>query len=122
MIRFDGVNRRPPLRHRRGLARQRGFSLVELMIGITIFTGALLGLAAAASVGIKQNSRAREDTQYWGDAQQVMDSLLAKGFGNITDDSALVRGRRITWHAGSSVSAPQQITLGVARHGYANRF
>jgi hypothetical protein len=92
------------------------------MIGTTMFTAALLGLAAAASVGISQTGRAREDTQYWGDAQQVIDSLMATGFGNITDDSTLLRGRRITWHAGSSASAPQQVTLGVARHGYANRF
>jgi prepilin-type N-terminal cleavage/methylation domain-containing protein len=112
---------RRPQRTRRG-ARRSGFSLVEVIVGITILSGALLGLAATASVGIKQTSRAREDTQYWGDAQQVMDSLLARGFGNVASGQTTVRGRGLKWEVGSSASAPQQIRLIVSRKGYQNRF
>jgi hypothetical protein len=92
------------------------------MVGITIMSTAVLGLAAMASVGIKQTSRAREDTQYWGDAQQVMDSLLSRGFGNIASGSATVRGRDLQWIAGSSASAPQQLMIIARRNGYQNRF
>ena len=103
---------------------RRGFSLIEVLMAVTIFTCALLGLAAAAAVGIRQTSRAREDSQYWADAQQVMDSLMAKGWGSssLVDGSTTVRGRSMTWTVGSSTSNPQQIPLSVARNGYSNRF
>jgi type II secretory pathway pseudopilin PulG len=101
---------------------RRGGSLIEVMVGITILSAGVLGLAAAASVGIKQQNRAREDTQYWGDAQQVLDSLIARGFGNVASGSATLRGRSLRWLAGSSASAPQQLTLIVGRNSYQNRF
>lgn len=109
-------------RHTRPMRPRRGGSLIEVMVGITILSAGVLGLAAAASVGIKQQSRAREDTQYWGDAQQVLDSLIARGFGNVASGSATLRGRSVRWLAGSSASAPQQLTLIVGRNGYQNRF
>jgi prepilin-type N-terminal cleavage/methylation domain-containing protein len=106
----------------RPFERQRGFSLAEVMVGITIMSGALLGLAATASVGIRQTSRAREDTQYWGDAQQIMDSILVRGYTNAVSGQTTVRGRAIAWEVESVTSGPKQIRLIVSRKGYQNRF
>ncbi len=110
------------LQIRRFVSLRPGFSLIEGMLAVVMLSGAMLGLAASASVGIRNTSRARQDSQYWADAQQVMDSLMAKGFGNITGDSTSVRGRPVKWLVGSAAAAPQQVKLVVWRSGYQNRF
>ncbi len=111
------------MRRRRWFARQRGFSLVEVMVGVTMLTIALLGLAAAAAVGLKQNGRAREDTQYFGDVQYKVDSLIGRGFGAITAKTdTLADGRIIQWAPGSAAAAPETVKVYVTRHGYQNRF
>jgi type II secretory pathway pseudopilin PulG len=102
--------------------RRRGFSLIEVIVGIVMMTAALLGLAAAAAVGLRQTSRAREDSQYWGDAQRVIDSLISRGFNQSSTGSATVNGRTIEWIVGSGATAPQQIKIVVWRKGYTNRF
>ena len=104
------------------LLRRRGFSLIEVIVGIVMMTAALLGLAAAAAVGIRQTSRAREDSQYWADAQRVIDSLISRGFNQSSTGSATVNGRTIEWIVGSGATAPQQIKVVVWRKGYTNRF
>jgi prepilin-type N-terminal cleavage/methylation domain-containing protein len=103
-------------------ANQRGFSLIEVMIGVTIMTAAVLGLAATTTLGLKHTSRSREDTQFWGDAQQVMDSLVGRGFGQVVSGQTTIRGRSVRWEVGSSASAPQLIRLIATRNGYQNRF
>jgi Tfp pilus assembly protein PilV len=112
------VRRGQPKRAWRLLSR-RGISLVEVLVGVTLLSTALLGLAAAASAGVKQTTRSRDDTQFWGDAQQILDSLVARGFGlAATTDSTTVRSRKIKWIIDSPASAPQKITLIVFRKGY----
>jgi len=103
---------------RRRLARQRGFSLIEVMIGLLMMTCALLGLAAAAAVGLGQTSRSRQDSQYWSDAQRIADSLIMRGFNASTSSSTSVNGRPIKWIVGSGASAPQLIQVVVWRTGY----
>ena len=112
----------PSRRRHRLFAKQRGFSVAEVMIGVTMMSTALLGLAATATVGIKQTSRAREDTQYWGDAQQVIDSIIAQGYTTAVSGQTSVRGRGITWEVENVTSGPKQVRLIVSRKGYQNRF
>ena len=99
-------------------APKRGFSLVEVLVGVMLMSTAVLGLAAAGSAGVKQTTRSRDDSQFWGDAQQILDSLVARGFGQAaTTDSQTVRGRKVKWII-ASPSAPQKITMIVFRKGY----
>lgn len=101
------------------LASRRGFSLVEVLIGVILLSAALLGLAGAASAGLMQNTRSRDDTQFWGDAQTILDSLVARPYGTAaTTDSTTVRRRKIKWIIASPATAPQKITLIVWRRGY----
>jgi len=98
-----------------------GFSLIEVMVGMTMLTGAMLGLTAAASTGIRQTTRAREDSQEWADAQQFIDSVVAVGFGNVasrTNEAVSVRGRTIRWDATAPTSSPQTLTFRVSRNSY----
>ena len=113
-LNFKSLDRENPPRRSR-----RGFSLVEVLVAVTVLSSALLGLAGTASLGLMQNTRSRDDTQYWGDAQQVLDSLVSRGFGLAANtDSTTVRGRKIKWIIASPASAPQQVTVIVARKGY----
>lgn len=96
-----------------------GFSLVEVLVGVILLSTGVLGLAAAGSAGVAQTTRSRDDTQFWGDAQQILDSLVARGFGlPATIDSTIVRTRKIKWIIASPASAPQKITMIVFRKGY----
>jgi Tfp pilus assembly protein PilV len=102
------------------LLRRRGFSLVEVLVGITMLTGALLGLAAAASNGIRQNTRARDDSQEWADAQQVIDSVVALGWGNVPagERTTVVRSRSIIWNAAAPTTSTQKISFWIPRSTY----
>jgi len=98
---------------------RRGFSLVEVMVGVMLLSTAVLGLAAVGAAGVKHTTRARDDSQFWGDAQQILDSLVARGYGlAATTDSQTVRGRKIKWIIASPATAPQKITMIVFRKGY----
>ncbi len=102
------------------LPKRAGFSLVEVMVGMSMLTAALLGLAAAASTGFVQVGRAREDSQYWADAQRVMDSLIMKGYNANTSSSTSVNGRPIKWVVTQTgaTNTPNKIYVIVWRHGY----
>jgi Tfp pilus assembly protein PilV len=111
------MTRRPRLK------RGRGFSLVEVMVGMSMLTAALLGLAAAASTGMRQTSRAREDSQEWADAQRVADSLIMRGYNTNTSSSTSVNGRPIKWKVESpnTTVGSQMIRVIIWRHGYQSK-
>jgi hypothetical protein len=112
-------SRTRPQRLQWSLSSRRGFSLIEVLIGCILLSSALLGLAGAASAGLMQTTRSRDDTQVWGDAQTILDSLVARGFGSAaTTDSTTVRRRKVKWIIASPATAPQKITLIVWRKGY----
>jgi hypothetical protein len=101
------------------LPSRRGFSLIEVLIGCILLSSALLGLAGAASAGLMQATRSRDDTQFWGDAQTILDSLVARPYGTAaTTDSTTVRRRKIKWIIASPATAPQMVTVIVWRRGY----
>ena len=101
------------------LASRRGFSLVEVLVGGILLSTALLGLAGAASSGLMQSTRSRDDTQFWGDAQTILDSLVARPYGTAaTTDSTTIRRRKVKWIIASPATAPQKVTLIVWRKGY----
>jgi len=104
----------------RGRAR-RGFTLVEVMIGLMLLTIGLLAVTGLSSISVRTASRASEEGRYWGDAQEVIDSVMALGFGIPTTGSTTIRGRAISWTVGSSATAPQMISFAVQRPGYINK-
>jgi prepilin-type N-terminal cleavage/methylation domain-containing protein len=99
-------------------SRRSGFTLVEVLVGVTLLTVALIGLAGMASTNLVMSRRAREEVQYWADAQHIVDSLMSRGFGNVTGGSVTVRGRAISWTVGSAATAPQSLKVLVQRPGY----
>ncbi len=102
-------------------AAERGFSLVEVLVAMIIFVVGVLGLASAATLGLAQLARARQDHQYYADLQQEMDSLGSLGWGKVKSGSTTIRGRTITWTVSTPGANSQLVTVIAQRRGYQNR-
>lgn len=102
-------------------SREReGFSLVEVLIAMSLLTVVMMGLASAATLGLSQMGKARQDLQYSADVQQITDSLVAKGWNKVTDGSQTIRGRAVSWTVTNLNAKSQKLNIVVQRRGQAN--
>jgi prepilin-type N-terminal cleavage/methylation domain-containing protein len=98
-----------------------GFSLVEVMISMTLLGVAMMSLAGAAALGLSQMGKARQDLQYSADVQQVADSLVGQGWNHVANGSATIRGRPVSWIVTAATASSQKVDLLVQRRGQANQ-
>ena len=96
---------------------KEGFSLVEVLVAVTLFGVATMSLAGAAALGLSQMGKARQDLQYSADVQQVTDSLVGAGWNNVTNGSATVRGRPVNWTVTTVSPTSQKVNVMVVRRG-----
>ena len=101
-------------------APRGGFSLVEVLVAMSLLTVVMMGLGGAATLGLSQMGKARQDLQYSADVQQVTDSLVAKGWNNVASGSANIRGRAIAWTVTTINPKSQKVAIVVQRRGQAN--
>jgi prepilin-type N-terminal cleavage/methylation domain-containing protein len=99
----------------------RGFSLVEVMIAITLLGVAIMSLAGAATLGLAQMGKARQDLQYSADVQQVADSLVGVGWNRVTNGSSTIRGRAVSWTVTAASANSQKLDILVERRGQASQ-
>lgn len=97
-----------------------GFSLVEVIVSVTLLSLVLMGLSGAAALGLSQMGKARQDLQYSADVQQVTDSLIAKGYQNVADGSATIRGRGVSWSVTPVNAKSQKLAVIAQRRGLVN--
>jgi prepilin-type N-terminal cleavage/methylation domain-containing protein len=98
-----------------------GFSLVEVMISMTLLGVAMMSLAGAATLGLSQMGKARQDLQYSADVQQVADSLVGAGWNHVSNGSATIRGRPVSWTVSTANASSQRVDLLVERRGQASQ-
>jgi len=98
-----------------------GFSLVEVMIAMTLLGVAIMSLAGAAALGLSQMGKARQDLQYSADVQQVADSLVGAGWNHVSNGSSTVRGRPVSWAVTPASASSQKVDLFVQRRGQASQ-
>jgi prepilin-type N-terminal cleavage/methylation domain-containing protein len=98
----------------------RGFSLVEVMVALSLLGVVMMSLAGTAALGLSQMTKARQDLQYSADVQQVADSLVGIGWNNVTTGSSNIRGRPVSWTVATLSPNSQQLTVVVQRRGQAN--
>jgi prepilin-type N-terminal cleavage/methylation domain-containing protein len=98
-----------------------GFSLVEVMIAITLLGVAIMSLAGAASLGLAQMGKARQDLQYSADVQQVADSLVGEGWNHVSNGSSTIRGRAVSWTVTAANANSQKLDILVERRGQASQ-
>ena len=100
-------------------AERRGFSLVEILVAVTLLACAMMSLAGAAALGLSQMGKARQDLGYSADVQQVADSLVGLGWGKVSTGSSTIRGRPVSWTVSTINPNSQKIDLVVTRRGQA---
>ena len=97
-----------------------GFSLVEVLVAVTLLAVAMMSLGGAATLGLSQMGKARQDLQYSADLQQVADSLVGVGWNKVTSGSSTIRGRSVAWSVTTVSANSQKVDLVVSRRGQAN--
>jgi prepilin-type N-terminal cleavage/methylation domain-containing protein len=100
-------------------AERRGFSLVEILVAVTLLACAMMSLAGAAALGLSQMGKARQDLGYSADVQEIADSLVGRGWGNVSTGSSAIRGRPVSWTVSTINPNSQKIDLIVTRRGHA---
>ena len=98
---------------------RRGFSIVEVLVAVTLLGLAIMSLAGAAALGLSQLGKARQDLQYSADVQQVTDSLVGAGWNHVSNGAATIRGRPINWQVTTLSSNSQKVDVMVFRRGQA---
>jgi prepilin-type N-terminal cleavage/methylation domain-containing protein len=99
--------------------QKRGFSLVEILVAVTLLGLAMMSLAGAAALGLGQMGKARQDLHYSADVQQVADSLVGRGWNNVTSGSTTIRGRAVSWTVTTLTPNSQKVNVIVTRRGQA---
>lgn len=100
-------------------AERRGFSLVEILVAVTLLGLAMMSLAGAASLGLSQMGKARQDLHYSADLQQVADSLVGLGWNKVASGSSTIRGRPVSWTVTTVNPNSQKVDVVVTRRGQA---
>lgn len=101
-------------------ANRQGFSLVEVMVSMTLLGVAIMSLGGAATLGLSQMAKARQDLEYSADVQQVADSLVSVGWNKVSSGSATIRGRAVNWIVSTVNPSSQRVDIVVQRRGQAN--
>jgi len=73
---------------------REGFSIVEVLVAVTLLGVAMMSLAGAGALALSQLGKARQDLQYSADVQQVTDSLVGVGWNNVATGSSTIRDGR----------------------------
>ena len=97
-----------------------GFSLVEILVAVTLLGVAMMSLAGAAALGLSQMGKARQDLHYSADVQQVADSLVGVGWNELTSGSSTIRGRSVSWAVTTVSANSEKVDVVVTRRGQAN--
>jgi prepilin-type N-terminal cleavage/methylation domain-containing protein len=100
--------------------KRDGFSLIEVIVSVSLLSLVLMGLSGAAALGLSQMGKARQDIQYSADVQQVTDSLVAKGWTHVSTGSATIRGRAVSWTVTTLSPNSQKVAVIAQRRGLAN--
>ncbi|HEU4747235.1 MAG TPA: prepilin-type N-terminal cleavage/methylation domain-containing protein [Gemmatimonadaceae bacterium] len=99
---------------------KQGFSLIEVLVSMSLLSVVLLSLAAGATSALTHMHKAKQDVAYAADVQQVADSLVSAGWKNVLPGSGALRGRAISWDVLDVNSNSQQVNIVVDRRGQAN--
>ena len=98
---------------------REGFSIVEVLVAVTLLGVAMMSLASAAALGLSQLGKARQDLQYSADVQQVTDSLVGVGWNKVSSGSSTIRGRPVSWTVSTLSPNSQRVDVKVFRRGQA---
>ncbi len=97
-----------------------GFSLIEVLVAVTLLGVTMMSLAGAATLGLSQMGKARQDLLYSADVQEVADSLIGTGWNKVTSGSSTIHGGTAAWTVTTMSPNSQKVDVVVTRRGQAN--
>ncbi len=104
------------------IREERGVSLLEILIGLSIFSIALLALAAAGGVAARQVHAGRTDMHRWAAVQQQVETIIAQGSTNVVDGSAMVQGYPMNWTVSGSINSVRERRISSPRIAFSRCF
>ena len=110
------------MKNQNGGTSRKGFSLIEVLVAMSLLSVVLLSLAGGATAALTQMGKARQDLAYSADVQQIADSLVSAGWKNVIPGSATMRGRNISWDVEPVNEKSDKVTIVVDRRGHANTY
>ena len=93
--------------------RRSGFSLVELVVAITLFSLVVLGMIQMAMVSRTLTRAGELKTRAWSVASQQMEQLRLTPFDDLTSGSDSVQGYPVSWAV--TGTEPKTVTLLIER-------
>ena len=97
-----------------------GFSLVEVLVAVTLLAVTVMSLAGASALGLSQMGKARQDLLYSADVQEVADSLVGVGWNKVTSGSSTIHGGSAAWTVTTASANSQKVDVVLTRRGQAN--
>lgn len=105
MHELDRERGRPERRSPPPLDSEKGFGLVEALVALIILSVGLLAIAGIA-LSVSAQTRAGVDTTAQVIAgQQVLETMVQQGYGNVSTGDTTVRVGRRTFTVGRSITA-----------------
>ena len=104
--------------------REKGFTLIEVMIALTIFAVGMLAVATMQLSAIKVNARAHRLTQRTTYAQDKIEELVALPYADTALDSAIPHseenpdGFTVSWDITDDFPVPNVKLIDVTVTGY----
>jgi type IV pilus assembly protein PilV len=92
-------------------AQEKGFTLVEVLIAITIFAFGILGVASMQIAAMKGNSSARDLTEASTLGSDQLEKLMLSSYDSISDGSRTKDIYGITWTVQDDTPQPDVKTV-----------
>ena len=96
-----------------GQMTNRGFTLVEVMIGMAIFFIGFLAIGSMQIAAINGNSGAREATEAATRATDQLETLIALPYESIVADEVMDGAYKVTWDVAVNTPLPDTKTITV---------
>ena len=108
------------------VSNNKGFSLVEVMIGMAIFVIGYLAVASMQIVAIKGDTSARKITEAATLAADRLETLIVMPYNNIAAGGPLTEGAyTVSWQVNNNSPLPNTKTITVTvgwQQGYQREF
>ncbi len=95
------------------MSGRKGFTLVEIIIAVLIFSFMMGGLMSAGLVASNQLKIGQRDVEVWEVATYQMEKLIALGYDSIKPGTDTIQGYPVDWKINGS--SPKRIFITIDR-------
>ena len=95
------------------MSDRQGFTLVEVIMAVLIFSIMMGGLVSSGLVASNQLRTSQNDVRVWKAAGYQMEKLIATGYATVSSGSGTVQGYSVVWTV--TGTDPKKILLVIDR-------